>query len=81
VKILLASWLQGLHDPAGKRLFSAGSLFGLSSIPNSIAGNGTETRNTILQDNIVWFSFLKRICVKDIMIKRNADIFSIQSAM
>jgi hypothetical protein len=56
--------LAGSRDlsPAGKRLFSASSVFGLSSLPNSITGNGTETRGTILQDNIIWFSFLKRIC-------------------
>ncbi|HEY7078284.1 MAG TPA: hypothetical protein VH500_01200 [Nitrososphaeraceae archaeon] len=42
MKILLASWLQGLDNPAGNRLFSASSVFGLSSIPNSYAGNGTE---------------------------------------
>jgi len=41
---------QQITSPAGKRLFSASSVFGLSSLPNSATGKGTETRYTILPD-------------------------------
>jgi|GEM_PF-6766479 hypothetical protein len=55
---------QQITSPAGKRLFSASSVFGLSSLPNSATGNGTETRYTILPDTYMWISLFKRVYPK-----------------
>jgi hypothetical protein len=63
---------QQIASPAGMRLFSASSVFGLSSLPNSATGNGTETRYTILQDTYTWISLFKRVYpkAKYIIVKR-----------
>jgi hypothetical protein len=53
---------QQITSPVGKRLFSASSVFGLSSLPNSATGNGTETRYAILPD--MWISLFKRVYSK-----------------
>ena len=55
---------QQITSPAGKRLFSASSVFGLSSLPNSATGNGTDTRYTILPDTYMWISLFKRVYPK-----------------
>jgi hypothetical protein len=55
---------QQITSPAGMRLFSASSVFGLSSLPNNATGNGAQTRYTILPDTYMWISLFKRVYPK-----------------
>ena len=65
---------QQITSPAGKRLFSASFVFGLSSLPNSATGNGTDTRYTILPDIDVDLFIYKSISQSKYIIVKRLDV-------